>query len=84
MLLLGVVHDRLARREQALAVGVARRVRQVADHVLHDLVGRLEAEHRQVADVQLDDAVALVLHLARSRQHRAANVVAHVVEFGRF
>jgi hypothetical protein len=62
-LLLRVVHHRLARREHALAVRVAGRMRQVADHVLLDFVGRIEAEHRQVADVQLDDLVALFLHL---------------------
>jgi hypothetical protein len=55
-------------------------VRQVADHVLHDLVGRLEAERGQVADVQLDDLLALVLHLAGLVQHRAADVVADVGE----
>ena len=47
------------------------RARQVADHVLHDLVGRLEAERGHVADVQLDDLVALFLHLAGLVQHRA-------------
>ena len=80
VLFLRVVHHRLARREQALAVGVAGRMRQVADHVLHDLVRRLQAEHRQVADVQLDDLVALFLHLPGLVQHRAADVVAHVVQ----
>ena len=80
VLFLRVVHHRLARREQALAVGVARAGRQVADHVLHDLVGRVEAEHGQVADVQLDDLVTLLLHLAGLLEHRAADVVAHVGE----
>jgi hypothetical protein len=52
-LLLGVVHHRLARREDALAVRVAGRVGQVADHVLLDFLGGIEAEHGQVADVSL-------------------------------
>ena len=83
MLLLRVVDDRLARREQALGVGVAGRVRQVPDHVLDDLVGRLEPERGDVADVELDDVLALVLHLARLLEHRAADVVADVGELAR-
>jgi hypothetical protein len=79
-LFLAVVHHRLARREQALAVGVAGGVRQVADHVLHDLVGRLQPEHGQVADVELDDLVALFLHLAGLVQHGPTDVVADVGE----
>jgi hypothetical protein len=63
-LLLGVVHHGLARRKNALAVRVAGRVGQVADHVLLDFFGRIEAERRQIADVELDDLLALVLHLA--------------------
>jgi hypothetical protein len=70
LLLLRVVDDRLARCEQALRIGVAGRVRQVADHVLHDLVGRLEAERGDVADVQLDDVLALFLHLPGLLEHR--------------
>jgi hypothetical protein len=81
VLFLRVVHHCLARREQALAVGVARAGRQIADHVLHDLVGRLEAEHSQVADVQLDDLVALLLHLAGLLQHRTTDVIADIGEF---
>jgi hypothetical protein len=83
VLLLRVVHDRLARREQALAVGVARRMRQVANHVLHNFVGRLEAERRHVADVQLDDLVALFLHLPSLLQNGPADVVGHVGELAR-
>ncbi len=80
LLFLRVVDDGLARREQALRVGVGRGVGQVADHVLHDLVGRLEAERGDVADVQLDDVVPLVLHLAGLVEDRAADVVADVGE----
>jgi uncharacterized protein len=82
-LLLGVLLHRLARREQALAVGVAGGLGQVVDDVLHDLLGRVEAERREVADVELDDAVALFLHLAGARQHRATDVVADVGQLGR-
>jgi len=83
-LLLGVMHDRLARREDALRIGITGRVRQVADHVLLDFLGRIEAEGSEVADVQLDDLVTLFLHLLGLLQHRAADVVADVGEFGGF
>ena len=73
-LLLGVVHHRLARGEDALESRVARRVGQVADHVHLDLFGRIEAERGEVADVQLDDLVPLVLHPLGAHQHRAADV----------
>ena len=41
------VHYRLSRSEKTLAVGIAGRVRQISDHVLNDLVGRLKAEPRR-------------------------------------
>jgi hypothetical protein len=82
--LLGVVHDRLARREHALRIGIAGRAVHVADHVLHDLVRRVETEHGEVADVELDDLVAVFFHLARLLQRRAADLVADVVELVRF
>jgi hypothetical protein len=57
---------------------------QVADHVLHDLVRRIEAEHGQVADVELDDLVAVLLHLARLFQRGAADLVTDVIQLVRF
>ncbi len=42
---------------------------------LQDLLGRLEAERRGVADVELEDAVPLVLQPCRLLEHRAADVV---------
>jgi hypothetical protein len=47
-----------------------------------DFFGRIEAERGEVADVQLDDLVAFVLHLLGAHQHRAADVVADVGELG--
>jgi len=78
------VHHRLARGEDALAVRIAGRLGQVADHVLHHLVGRIEAERRHVADVELDDLLPLFLHLARRVHDGAAHVIEHVVELGGF
>ena len=83
-LLLGVVHHRLARGEDALAVGVTGRVGQVADHVLLDFFGGIKTERRHVADVELDDLLALVLHLLGRVHDRAPNVVEHIAEFGGF
>ena len=50
-LLLGLVHDSLAGCENPFAVGVTRRVGQVANHVLLDFLGCIKAEHRQVANI---------------------------------
>ncbi len=80
VLLLGVMHDRLAGREDALGVRIAGRIGQVADHVELDFFGRIKTERGQVADVQLDDLVALVLHLLRLLQHGATDVVTDVGE----
>src|SRR5574343_259091 len=80
--LLGIVHDRLARGKDTLRIRITGRIGQVADDVLLDFLGRIKAECGQVADVQLDDFVALFLHLLGFLQHRAANVVADVGEFG--
>src|SRR5688572_12820290 len=79
-LLLHVLHDRLARREQSLAVRIAGRLRQVHDHVMAYLVRRVESEWREVADVELDDAMPLFLHQLRALHDRAADVVADVRE----
>ena len=83
-LLLGFVHDSLARGKNAFAVRIARRIGQVANHVLLDLFRRVKAKDRQVAQVQLDDLLALVLHFFRRIHDRAANVVKHVGQFGGF
>ena len=83
-LALGLVHDCLACRKQAFRICVARSVRQVDDHVLHNFLGRIKAKRRRIADVQLDDALALFLHLLGARHHRATNVIANVIELGRF
>ena len=83
-LLLGVMHHGLARGEDTLAVGIARRIRQVADHVLLDFLGAVEAKHGEIADVELDDLVALLLHLPGGVHDGAPDVVADVGELGRF
>ena len=81
-LLLRVVHDGLAGGKQALAVGVARRIGQVADHVLLDFFGRVKAEGRHVANVQADDLLALVFHLPGGIDDGAAHVIKHVGQLG--
>ena len=45
--------------------------------------GRLEAERRRVADVELEDAVALVLEPLGLLEHRAADVVTDVGQLAR-
>ena len=77
-LALGFVHHGLARREDALAVGIAGRVGQVADHVLLHFLGGIEAEHRQIADVQLDDLVTVLFHLLGRIHDRPSDVIADV------
>ena len=61
-------------------VAVALGLGQVVDHVGDDRLGGLEAERRGVADVQLEDAVALGLEPLGLDQDRSAHVVADVLE----
>ena len=61
-------------------VAVALRVGQVVDHVGDDRLGRLEAERRGVADVELEDPVALGLEPLGLDQDRTADVVADVLQ----
>ena len=77
-LLLRLVHHRFAGAKNAFAVRVARRGRQVADHVLLNFFGRIKAKHSQVADVEFDDLVAFLLHLTRSVHDGTANVITDV------
>ena len=76
--LLVVLRDRRPGGVDALGVAVALRLGQVVDHVGDDRLGRLEAERRRVADVQLEDPVALGLEPVRLDQDRPAHVVADV------
>ena len=78
--LLVVVRDRRPGGVDALGVAVALRLGQVVHHVGDDRLGRLEAERRRVADVQLEDPVSLGLEPVRLDQDRAADVVADVLE----
>jgi hypothetical protein len=78
------MHDRLACREDPLGIRIAGRIRQVADHVELDFLGRIETERRKIADVQLDDLVPFVLHLLGLLQYRSANVVTDVGQLVRF
>ena len=80
--LLGVVHHRLACRENPLGIGVTGGIGQIADDVLLDFLGGIKTESRQIADVQLDDLVAFFLHLPCARGHRPANVVTDIGQFG--
>ncbi len=79
-----VLHDRFARGEQAFGIAVALRGGQVADHVHQDFVRRFETERRRVADVQLEDFVAFFFKAFGVFEHRAANVIADVVELAGF
>ena len=72
------MHDRFARGEDAFAVGIARRIRQIADHVLLDFLRRVKTEYRQVADVQFDDFLTVILHLPGAVHDGAADVIADV------
>ena len=75
-----VLRDRRAGRVDAAGVGVALGVGQVVDHVGDDRLGRLEPERRGVADVELEDLVALGLEPLGLDQDRSADVVADVLQ----
>ena len=84
ILLLGVMHDGLAGCKQPARIGVARGRRQIGNDVLADFIRCSKAKRRQVADVELEDALALLLHLLGACHHRATNVVADIGQLGRF
>ena len=75
-----VLRDRRARGVDAPGVGVALRLGQVVHHVGDDRLGRLEPERRRVADVELEDLVALGLEPLGLDQDRPAYVVPDVLE----
>ena len=77
-----VLHDGLARREEALARRVALAVGELVAHVVDDLVGRAEPEGCGVADVELEDVRAVLLHAVGLVDDGAAHVVEDVVELG--
>ena len=81
---LRVLHDRLARGEQAAGVRVALALGELLAHVEDDLVGRAETEGRRVADVELEDAGAVLLHAARLVDDGTADIVEDVIELGGF
>ena len=56
----------------------------MANHVLLHLFGCVKAERRQIANIQLDDFLALVFHLARGFHNRATNIVEYMCEFAGF
>ncbi|MCY1226539.1 hypothetical protein D9M72_387740 [compost metagenome] len=84
LLLLAVLHDRLARAEQALGITVALGGGQVADHILEDFLRGFETERRRIADVQLEDAMAFLFQTFGVPEHRSADVVADIGELVRF
>ena len=81
---LRVLHDRLARREQTARVGIAFAVGQLLTHILNDLIGRAKTKGGGVADVELEDALALVLHTGGLVDDRTAHVIQDVIELGGF
>ena len=81
---LAVLHDGLARRVKSLRLAVALRRGHVVDHVAEQLLGCVKSERRGIADVELEDAVPFLLQAVGLGENRAANLVAHVRELGRF
>ena len=81
---LRILHDRLACGEQAARIGIPLAVGQLLAHVLDDLIGRAETEGSGVADIELEDALALVLHTGRLVDDGAAHVIQDVIELGGF
>ena len=75
-------HDGFARREDAFLVAVGLGRRQVLDHREPHRLGRAQAEQPGIADVQLDDLVALPLELMGAPGELAANLVADMLELG--
>ena len=81
-LLLRLVHHRFARGKNAFAVGVTGRIGQVTDHILLNFFRRVKAKDCQIANIELDDFLPLLLHLARAVHDGPPDVVTHVRQFG--
>lgn len=75
--------DGTSSRQDALRLRVALGDRERRDHVSHDHVRSLEAERGRIADVELQDAMALGLEAGRMRVYRSADLVQHVLQLGR-
>ena len=76
------MHDGLAGTKNTFAVGITCRIGQVSYHVLLNFLRRIETKHGQIANVELDDLVALFLHLSGAVHDGAANVITNVGKFG--
>ena len=79
---LRVLHDGLARRVETLGRRVALAFGQLARHVVDDLVGRAKTEGCGVADIELQDMRAHLLHAGGFLDHGPAHVIAHAVQLG--
>ena len=74
--------DRFARLGQALLVGIGIGAGDVVGDRALQVLGRAEAERAGVADVELDQAAALGLQLARAPRQLAADLVADFGQAG--
>ena len=79
-LLLAVLDDGLAGADDAVRVGVALGGGKAVGHVLHKVVGSLEAEVGGIADVELQDVLAAAYHAVGLVHDGAADVVADVIQ----
>ncbi len=77
---LATLHDGLAGTVDAFGVAVALGLGQVVNDVVNDLVGRFKTERGGVANIQLQDAQAFFLKPVGVVEHRAANIVADVIQ----
>ena len=80
---LRVHDDGLACREDPLLMAVAFGLREVLEQREAQRLRRAEAKRGRVADVQLDDIIALALEFLSTPRDRAADLVAHVREVPR-
>ena len=81
---LRVVHDGFAGSKQPFGIAITGCSRKIADDILQNLVRRLEPEGSRIADVELDNTLAFILHLSGAIENRAAYVVADIIEFAGF
>ena len=79
-----VMNDGFACGIKAFGVAIALRGRQVADHVNQNFIRCFKAERGRVANIELEDFVAFFFQLQGFFMNRAADVVANVIQLGRF
>ena len=78
-----ILDDGPASGEDSARIGIPLRNGKLLDHVVHDRLGGFESERCRVADVELEDGVALGLHRLGLFEDGSPNVIEDIGQFRR-